>query len=165
MFLQEIQCFVAVAECLNFTTAANRLYISQPGLSKIISNLENDLKVHLFIRSTRSVRLTEAGEQFLVICRDFIRQCEALNSHNPQDSLSLTGSLTIGIGDLNENRYLPQIINDFTGRHPLCNLSIRRYNPEELLDAVSTGEADFGVVISYAVPALSLIHISEPTRH
>ena len=153
MFLQEIQCFVAVAECLNFTTAANRLYISQPGLSKIISNLENDLKVHLFIRSTRSVRLTEAGEQFLVICRDFIRQCEALNSHNPQDSLSLTGSLTIGIGDLNENRYLPQIINDFTGRHPLCNLSIRRYNPEELLDAVSTGEADFGVVISYAVPA------------
>lgn len=64
MFLQEIQCFVAVAECLNFTTAANRLYISQPGLSKIISNLENDLKVHLFIRSTRSVRLTEAENSF-----------------------------------------------------------------------------------------------------
>lgn len=152
MFLREIQCFVAVADCLNFTTAANRLYISQPGLSKIISGLENDLKVPLFTRSTRSVRLTEAGEQFLEICRTFMRQCETLAAPGAPDGATLSGNLTIGIGDLNENRYLPQIINEFTRSHPLCYLSIRRYTPEELLGALNTGEVDFGVMISYAIP-------------
>ena len=152
MFLQEIQCFIAVAECLNFTTAANRLYISQPGLSKIISSLENDLNVQLFIRSTRSVRLTEAGEQFLVICRAFVHQCETLSSLTHQEGLQLTGSLTIGIGDLNENRYFPQLLNEFSRRYPLCSLSVRRYNPEELLNAINSGEVDFGVMISFAIP-------------
>ena len=152
MFLQEIQCFIAVAECLNFTTAANRLYISQPGLSKIISSLENDLHVQLFIRSTRNVRLTEAGEQFLVICRAFVRQCETLSTLTHQEGLQLTGSLTIGIGDLNENRYFPQLLNEFSRRYPLCSLSVRRYNPEELLNAINSGEVDFGVMISFAIP-------------
>lgn len=152
MFLQEIQCFIAVAESLNFTTAASRLYISQPGLSKIISSLENDLNVQLFIRSTRSVRLTETGEQFLSICRSFIQQCEALSAHMPLDGSILSGSLTLGIGDLSENRYLPRIINEFNRRYPLCNLSIRRYSPEDLLEALSTGEVDVGAMISYALP-------------
>ena len=152
MFMQEIRCFIAVAECFNFTTAANRLYMSQPGLSRIISKLEHELNVRLFTRSTRSVNLTRAGERFLSTCRDFIRQCDTLTAFSPQDSLTLSGSLTIGIGDLEENRYLPQIINEFSACHPLCDLSVRRYNPEELLGAISSGGVDFGVATSYTIP-------------
>lgn len=152
MFMQEIRCFIAVAEYLNFTTAANRLYMSQPGLSRIISRLERELNVRLFTRSTRSVSLTRAGERFLSACRDFTRQCEALATFSPQDSLALSGSLTIGIGDLEENRYLPQIINEFSKRYPQCDLSVRRYNPEELLGAIGSGDVDFGVATSYTIP-------------
>lgn len=152
MFMQEIHCFIAVAECLNFTTAANRLYMSQPGLSRIISKMEQDLNVRLFVRSTRSVTLTRAGEHFLSVCRDFVRQCETLNAFNPQDSLTISGSLTIGIGDLEENRYLPQIIHEFSKNYPLCDLSVRRYNPEELLGAISNGDVDFGAATSYTIP-------------
>ena len=152
MFMQEIHCFIAVAECLNFTTAAARLYMSQPGLSRIISKLEQDLNVRLFVRSTRSVSLTRAGEHFLSVCRDFVRQCETLNTVNPQDSLDFSGSLTIGIGDLEENRYLPQIIHEFSQKYPLCDISVRRYNPEELLGAISSGDVDFGAAISYTIP-------------
>lgn len=152
MFLQEIQCFIAVADCLNFTQAANRLYLSQPGLSKIIANLEKELNVRLFVRSTRSVRMTKAGEKFLTVSREFLRQCDTLNTIYPQDSISLSGNLTIGIGDLNENRYLPQIIAEFSSRYPLCNLSVQRYTPEELLGALDAGEVDFGVMVSFAIP-------------
>ena len=152
MFLQEIQCFIAVAECLNFTQAANQLYLSQPGLSKIIANLERELNVRLFIRSTRSVRMTKAGEKLLAVSREFLHQCGTLNIAYPQDSISLSGNLTIGIGDLNENRYLPQIIAEFSTRCPLCNLSVQRYTPEELLGALDTGEVDFGVMVSLAIP-------------
>jgi DNA-binding transcriptional LysR family regulator len=152
MFLQEIKCFLTLAECLNFTEAANRLYKSQPGVSKIISSLEEDLEVKLFTRSTRSVRLTSAGEHFLVIAKEFVRQCEALKSHKPQEMSSLSCTLTIGIADLSENRCLVQIINNFIRSHPLCNLSLRQYNPEELLQAVDSNVVDFGAIISYAIP-------------
>lgn len=153
MFLQEIRCFIAVAECLNFTAAANKLYISQPGLSKTISNLEKELNARLFIRSTRSVRLTKAGEEFLVFCREFLGRCESLNIESLKDNIGLAGSLTIGMGDMEENRYLPQIIGEFTARYPMCNLSIRHYTPEELLGALDIGSVDFGVMVSTAVPA------------
>lgn len=152
MFQRDIQCFVKLAECLNFTTAADKLYMSQPGLSKIISNLEQNLDVRLFSRSTRSVRLTTAGEQFLVLCRGFLRQCEMLKEHHPQDAINVSGSLIIGIGDLNENRYFPQIVSEFSAQQPHCGLSVKRYNPEDLLKAIDSGEADFGVMTSYAIP-------------
>ena len=153
MFLQEIRCFIAVAECLNFTAASNKLYISQPGLSKIISNLEKELNVRLFIRNTRSVRLTKAGEEFLILCREFLSRCESLNIESLKDNVGLAGSLTIGMGDMEENRYLPQIIGEFTDRYPMCNLSIRGYTPEDLLGMLDIGTVDFGVMVSSAVPA------------
>ena len=165
MFQRDILCFAELAECLNFTTAAQRLYMSQPGLSKIISNMERDLDVRLFSRSTRNVRLTAAGEQFLITCRGFLRQCEMLKSQNPQDAITVSGALEIGIGDLNENRYFPQIVNKFSARHPHCAISVKRYNPEELLKAIDAGKVDFGVMTSYTVPEhgfQSLVYYPSP---
>lgn len=152
MFRRDIQCFVELAEHLNFTIAAEHLYMSQPGLSKIISNMERELDVRLFSRNTRSVNLTTAGKQFLIVCRGFLRQCEMLKMQNPQDSLTVSGTLKIGIGDLNENRYFPQIVSEFSNRQPHCILSVKRYNPEELLKAIDAGEVDLGVMTSYTIP-------------
>ena len=152
MFRHDLQCFVALAETLNFTAAADKLYMSQPGLSRIISNLEQDLDVRLFYRSTRSVRLTNAGEQFLILCRGFLRQCEMFKEGYPQDALNLSSSLIIGLGDLNENRCFPQIISSFSARYPHCALSVKRYNPEDLLRAIDAGAVDFGVMTSYTIP-------------
>lgn len=152
MFQRDILCFTELAECLNFTTAAEHLYMSQPGLSKIISNMERDLDVRLFSRNTRNVRLTAAGEQFLLTCRGFLRQCEMLKSQNPQDAITVSGALEIGIGDLNENRCFPQIVSEFSARQPHCTISVKRYNPEELLKAIDAGKVDIGVMTSYTVP-------------
>ncbi|NLY71153.1 MAG: LysR family transcriptional regulator [Clostridiales bacterium] len=150
--MQEIKCFLTLAECLNFTETANRLYISQPGVSKMISSLEEDLEVKLFTRSTRSVRLTRAGEHFLTIAKEFVRQCETLKAYHPKTNSSLSCTLTIGIADISENRRLVQIINNFIKSHPLCNLSLREYNPEELLREVDANVVDFGAIITYAIP-------------
>ena len=165
MFQRDVLCFVELADCLNFTAAAERLYMSQPGLSKIISNMERELDVRLFTRSTRNVCLTSAGEQFLIICRGFLRQCEMLKSQNPQDAITLSGTLEIGIGDLNENRYFPQIVSEFSAKQPHCALSVKRYNPEELLKAIDAGKVDFGVMTSYAIPEhgfRSLVYYPSP---
>ena len=60
---QKVNSFLLLAEELNFSRAAQKLYISQQALSAQISALENDLGFPLFVRTTKSVRLTEAGEQ------------------------------------------------------------------------------------------------------
>jgi DNA-binding transcriptional LysR family regulator len=67
--LRDVRYFVAVAEELNFSRAAERLHVSQPALSKQIRNLETALRAPLFRREARSVRLTSAGEALLAAAR------------------------------------------------------------------------------------------------
>ncbi len=151
-FLYKIQCFVTLAECLNFTAAADKLYMSQPGLSKVISSLEHDLNVTLFERDTRNVRLTGAGNYFLLVSRFFIKQCESVSEFAEHDTPGLSDHISIGIGDFNDTRYFPQIISEFIQRNPLCNVSVYRYNPSDLIQAIDREEVDFGVMISFAIP-------------
>ena len=62
MDIRAIQCFIALAETLHFTKAAERLYLSQPTLSRQISELEKEIGYPLVMRTTRNVVLTEVGE-------------------------------------------------------------------------------------------------------
>lgn len=65
MNIFQLSCFLAVAECLNFARAAERLHVTQPAVTQQIHSLEKELNVNLFVRTTRSVKLTEAGLAFL----------------------------------------------------------------------------------------------------
>ena len=62
MNFSQIKCFLAAADCLSFTKAAERLYLSQPVLSRQIASMEDELGIELFIREKKSIRLTPAGE-------------------------------------------------------------------------------------------------------
>lgn len=77
MELRHFRYFIAVAELLNFTKAAARLRVAQPALSRQIRDLEGELGVPLFERNSRFVRLTDAGEAFLIDARDVLLRADA----------------------------------------------------------------------------------------
>lgn len=98
MELRQLQYFVAAADTLNFSRAAESLYISQPTLSQQIAELERELGVQLFERTKRSVLLTNAGAALLVQAKDLLHRSESLMEtvRNVKNHTSITGNLCIG---------------------------------------------------------------------
>ena len=68
----QLTCFIAVADCLNFARAAERLHITQPAVTQQIHSLEKELNVKLFQRTTRTVKLTREGKIFLDDARNIV---------------------------------------------------------------------------------------------
>ncbi len=115
---QAIQIFIQVAESGGFAAAARRLAISPPAVTRAVASLEERLGTRLFLRTTRSVRLTESGERFLADSRRILAELEeaeeaAVGSHAaPQGELHLTAPVLFG------RRYVTPILSDFLGRFP-----------------------------------------------
>lgn len=113
MELRHLRYFVAVAKDLNFSRAAEDLYISQPALSRQIRNLENELGMPLFLRQPNGLVLTEAGSFFLEQATDILRRSEVA-VHTIQTHYSNKSEL-LAIG------YIPAVLPSF-----LCNI-LRRF--------------------------------------
>lgn len=93
----QIKCFLALADTLNFTRAAARLYLSQPALSRQISTLEQEINTLLFIRDQKSVRLTPAGVVLAGELGAIHSALEGLIARVQTVSMGYTGTLTIGV--------------------------------------------------------------------
>src|SRR5689334_6313133 len=96
--LRALRAFVAVAEELHFTRAAERLYVAQPALSEQIRRLERDLGVRLLERTTRRVELTAAGEALLVRARRILAEADAALADAARAARGETGRLRVATG-------------------------------------------------------------------
>ena len=94
--LNQVRCFVAVAEELHFGRAAARLNMTQPPLSRQIQGLEHQVGAQLLERTSRSVRLTPAGRSFLVEARGILRLAERASLVARRIATGKSGSLKIG---------------------------------------------------------------------
>lgn len=129
--------FVAVAECGQFTAAAERLGLSSSQMSRQIARLEERLHTRLFYRTTRKVALTEAGQTFLQHCQRLqdARE-EALNAigdlgSEPKGLLRMTCAVAYG------ERFIVPLVTEFMARHPRLSVEIELSN--RTLDLVQDG--------------------------
>ncbi|HPJ03858.1 MAG TPA: LysR family transcriptional regulator [Candidatus Limiplasma sp.] len=136
-----LEYFIAVAEDLNITKAAERLFISQQSLSKHIIKLEHSLDTQLFER-TPCMSLTYAGKRFLRaavqmldIRRQIVTEIDDINNR-------IRGELRIGISYTRGRVLLPQVLPAFTKTHPLVEIIIREGNSKELEDLLLHGQID-----------------------
>ncbi|HEU0120075.1 MAG TPA: LysR family transcriptional regulator [Bryobacteraceae bacterium] len=144
--LSHLRYFLALAEELHFGRAAARLHMAQPPLTRHIRLLESRLQCRLFDRTTRSTRLTPAGELFVARARAIL--AEADNAFQSMQSLGRgeAGQLTVAAAPSLMLGELPRLIRAFRKRFPAVEFRLSEMATSAILQAVRLGTADLGFV-------------------
>jgi DNA-binding transcriptional LysR family regulator len=133
MELRHLRYFIAVAEQLSFSRAAQQLGLAQPPLTQQIQALEAELAVQLFDRKTRPIRLTPAGQTFLQSAQAILTQVDQAVLTARQVHQGHLGKLTLGIHNSVANTILPSLLTAFHQRFPDVRLELREVTvPQEL---------------------------------
>lgn len=144
--MNQLRCFVAVAEELHFSRAAERLNMTQPPLSRQIQLLERGMDCQLFVRTSRSVALTAAGKSFLTDAQRILRLFKTAQETAKDISLGRTGVLRCGFTAVTSYRFLPMLIQQMNEHIPGCKLDLKEMVSSYQIDALDTGELDIGLL-------------------
>lgn len=154
MTLEQLRIFLAVAEHLHFTRAAEALYITQPAVSAAIQTIEVEYSVKLFHRIGRRIEITHAGQLLQVEAQKILaqvafaeRQLRELNNLQ-RGELKIGCSLTIG------NYWLPDKISRFKQYYPGIHVHCVLGNAEEIAEGTALGRFDLGLVTGELKPSL-----------
>jgi LysR family cys regulon transcriptional activator len=136
----------AVRQGLNLTEAAKKLFTSQPGVSKQIRELEQELGVDIFVRrGKRLVALTEAGSGVVTVIDRVLQEAENLRQMAREHREPDGGSLTIGTTHTQARYALPRVVTEFKRRFPKVRLTLQQGSPSQLAEMVIAGEADLAI--------------------
>ncbi|MGW5496770.1 LysR substrate-binding domain-containing protein [Streptomyces olivaceoviridis] len=149
--LTQLTCFVAVAEELHFTRAAERLSMTQPPLSRQIQLLEGELGVRLLDRTNRTVRLTPAGRSFLAEARRIVRQAEHAALAVRRVSTGEAGSIAIGFTAASAYSALGELLESARRALPRVEILLHELVTRDQLEALSEGSLDLGLIRPSAV--------------
>jgi DNA-binding transcriptional LysR family regulator len=160
-----LRYFVAVAEELHFTRAAERLYIAQPALSEQIRRLEGELGVELFRRTTRKVDLTAAGEQFLSRARRILVEADEALAEASRAARGETGRVRVATGATAGLAHVPRVLRDFREGRPLVHLDLCQIDWEDLSGGLRDGSADAAFVwLPFEHDGLSFVVLHKEPR-
>ncbi|WP_367107451.1 LysR substrate-binding domain-containing protein [uncultured Psychrobacter sp.] len=143
MELRHLRYFVAVAEEKSFNKAAERLYISQPPLSRQIKQLEEEIGVTLIDRDNRPLKLTEAGEFFYEHAIQVLRKSDNLRAMTMRKG-AFDSSLSIGFVSSILYGILPRVIARFRQVYPNIELKLHELNSWQQTQALTSGKIDVG---------------------
>jgi DNA-binding transcriptional LysR family regulator len=146
MELRHLRYFVAVAEELHFSRAADRLHIAQPPLSQQIRHLEQELGVTLLFRTRRRVELTDAGRAFLDEARRLLEQAERAARVARRAGGGEVGQLSIAFVPSADLDLLPRVLRQWHARFPDVELELQMLLPTAQLEGLRSGRLHVGLV-------------------
>ncbi len=158
MELRHLRYFVTVAEELHFGRAAARLFIAQPPLSQQIQQLERELGVTLFARTSRRVQLTPAGTAFLLEARQILAHLDTAADAARRAARGETGWLGIGFAASATYDLLPAVLHDFRAAFPEVALSLQELNAVEQASALREKVIHVGFARPYAPEPEAIVH-------
>ncbi|MDD5180820.1 MAG: HTH-type transcriptional regulator CysB [Gallionellaceae bacterium] len=156
MNLQQLRYLNEIARHdLKISDAAEALYTSQPGISKQIKLLEEELGIEILVRNGKRITgITEPGKAILDIARRMLRDAENLKQVGQEFSSQDSGSLTIATTHTQARYALPVIVKQFIKRYPKVKLGLHQGSPMQIAQQVLNGEAD----IAIATESLAMYH-------
>jgi DNA-binding transcriptional LysR family regulator len=147
MQISKLREFIVLASCLNFNTAANKLYVSQPSLSNHIADIERELGVKLFERKP-NVSLTPQGKIFYEDAANIVERYEASLKRIAQSKGGLSGQITVksALVSATESTKLTEILLLFTKANPQVSIKMIEGNEISLFDGMKQGAIDCATI-------------------
>lgn len=145
MELRHLRYFLAVAEELHFSRAAKKLHVSQPPLSKQIRELEKELGVHLFDRTSRKVELTRAGQLFAGEASIILQQLERAGGLAVEVDREKRNHIVVGYSP-GTVHIIVRILRIFADRHPEVQILVKNLETFRQIEALNNGRIDVGLV-------------------
>ncbi len=145
MEFRHLRYFLAVADALHFTKAAEGLPVSQPALSAQIKQLEQEVGVPLFDRAGRSVQLTRAGSIFREHARRALREMELAQVAIAEEEGLQRGTLAVGVVQTVNAYLVPDIVGRFSTLHPQVSLKLDELSGPDIEAGVKSGLLELGI--------------------
>jgi DNA-binding transcriptional LysR family regulator len=165
MELRHLRYFVAVAEEENVSRAALKLHVSQPGISRQIRDLEDEIGFQLFERSAKSVRLTAAGSVFLTEARAVLqRATEAVEKARAADGAG-SGEINIGYAPSLTVQILPPALRKFQDEFPKVRVALHDLSTEEMLAQIGDGKLQVALTVKPSAKLLRGLQFEELARY
>ncbi|NVK23806.1 MAG: HTH-type transcriptional regulator CysB [Gammaproteobacteria bacterium] len=147
MKLQQLRYIVEVENHnLNVSATAESLYTSQPGISKQVRMLEDELGIQIFGRSGKHLtHVTPAGKEIISIAHDILSKVDGIKAVAREHTLPDQGKLNVATTHTQARYALPDVIKGFMERYPKVSLHMHQGTPSQISDAAAKGEADFAI--------------------
>lgn len=147
MKLQQLRYIHEVArQGLSISEAAQALHTSQPGISKQIRLLEEELGVEIFVRSrNRMIEITPAGKAILTVARRMLLDAESVKRLGQDHNDESSGTLTVVTTHTQARYALPKVVKRFVSRYPGVRLNLRQGTPNQIWQLVDSGAADIAI--------------------
>ena len=149
---RHLRYFTVVAQELHFRKASERLFITQPGLSRQIKQLEEELGVQLFIRNKRQVELTDAGQYLYDESANLLNQLESIKRSIKLIDKGEEGELNIGFVGSAMQAVIPHLLLKLKGKFPKIHTSLQEMSNEDQIFAIEHNKLDIGFIRAKQAP-------------
>ena len=139
--LRQLRAFVAVAQLGSFSAAAVRLHLTQSALSMLVRSLEDEIGVPLFVRTTRSVKLTDAGRDFLPLAEQMLVDLHNAVADTRARAERARGRIVVAVTPTFASTMLPPLLSRYRAEHPDVQVVLRDdVSPSQIRRLVQDGE-------------------------
>ena len=164
MELRHLRYFVAVAEAENVSRAALKLHVSQPGISRQIRDLEEEIGFQLFERSAKSLKLTSAGKTFLTEAHAVLQRADEAVKTARAIATGEQGELHVGYAPSPTSRILPPALRAFQLELPNVRVKLHDFSTEEMIGGLRTGKLQIAFLVRPITGMLRGVNFEEVLR-
>jgi DNA-binding transcriptional LysR family regulator len=164
MELRHLRYFVAVAETENVSRAALKLHVSQPGISRQIRDLEDELGFELFERSAKSLKLTSAGKVFLTEARAVLQRADEAVKTTRATVTGALGELHVGYAPSPTSRFLPPALRLFQAESPNVRVKLHDFSSGEMIAGLREGKLQIAFLVRPTTRMLRGVQFEEIMR-